>query len=153
MSPTANNPPPIPYIDINKLKLLWETKKDLIYTDETAKQTSTALQNEVEQILVRIKTKYDPKQIEMVVQYLENNQFYKVPFVLTINKTIDKEYINKMNKLIDTINNHNSITAVGTLEYLDSVAKLNTTNILCGDTNIDTNFSLITSDITDPQPL
>ena len=153
VSPTANNPPPIPYIDINKLKLLWETKKDLIYTDETAKQTSTALQNEVEQILVRIKTKYDPKQIEMVVQYLENNQFYKVPFVLTINKTIDKEYINKMNKLIDTINNHNSITAVGTLEYLDSVAKLNTTNILCGDTNIDTNFSLITSDITDPQPL
>jgi hypothetical protein len=153
VSSTANNPPPIPYIDINKLKLLWETKKDLIYTDETAKQTSVDLQTEIDQILVRIKTKYDPKQIEMVVQYLENNQFYKVPFVLTLNKTIDKEYINKMNKLIDTINNHNSITAVGTLEYLDSVAKLNTTNILCSDTNMDTNFSLITSDITDPQPL
>jgi hypothetical protein len=153
VSPTANNPPPIPYIDINKLKLLWETNKDLIYTPETAKQTSDELQTEIDQILARIKTKYDRKQIEMVVQYLENNQFYKVPFVLTTNETIDKEYINNMNKLIDTINNHNSITAVGTLEYLDSVAKLNTTNILCTDTDINTNFSLITSDITEAQEL
>jgi len=57
-----------------------------------------------------------------------------------------------MQALINLIDNHNSVTSLGTLEYLGSVANLNTTNIACVRTSL-IDFPSITIGIQEPQPL
>ena len=62
------------------------------------------------------------------------------PYINGVITTVIKD---AMEKFIEQIDNHNSVTALGTLEYLDSFAKLNTTNTLCVKTGTQ-NYSNIT---------
>ena len=50
------------------------------------------------------------------------------------------KYKTAIEKFIEQVENHNSVTPLGTLEYLDSFSKLYTTNTLCAKEG-DTNFS------------
>jgi hypothetical protein len=96
--------------------------------------------------------KYTPKKVESIVKYIKNNSFYEVvPFSLNKDK-IDDTYKKNMQDLINLIDNHNSVTSLGTIEYLDSVAKLNTTNIACVRTSLE-DFPSITIGIQEQQPL
>ena len=46
-------------------------------------------------------------------------------------------YVNEIKKFIEHTDNYNAITSIGTLDFIDRIAKFNLTNITCNH-NVDT---------------
>ena len=63
-----------------------------------------------------------------------------------ISGSISIDYKKSVEKFIEQVENHNSVTPLGTLEYLDSFSKLYLTNTLCVKPG-DQNFTNVTVDI------
>ena len=114
----ANNPPPTHYIDINKLKFLFNTFK---------KSTSDAKIFE-----------YLKAEVIKANQLIEN--FGKnLDKESTVSKIIDykptatntRKIILSIEPFIKSIDNFNAPSAVGTLDFLDSIAKYNTVDNIC----------------------
>jgi hypothetical protein len=134
-------------VNVNNTKN--KTTIEIYVIDDTYKQKMNNLIKFINDIPIY---KYTPKKVESIVKYIKNNSFYEVvPFSLNKDK-IDDTYKKNMQDLINLIDNHNSVTSLGTIEYLDSVAKLNTTNIACVRTSLE-DFPSITIGIQEQQPL
>jgi hypothetical protein len=112
ISRRANNPPPVPYVDINKLKQLFFYEKD----------NTEGLSNEI-LILAKRLSKFPTLLIELAKPLDEVMEIAKTPDQLKENSTLKS--------LIDAIDKNNAASAVGTLEFLDQIAKFNTTNHIC----------------------
>ena len=156
ISKSSNNPPPIPYIEINELKKLFYSspkndfskfikefkifleKKDggnfknppLSYFDVKNKD-GTFPQDFQENIF----SKDAVNNFEIL---LKQEDFIDVEGFISNEKfSIDgKKYLNddeilKIKKFFDLINNFNSSSAIGTLDFLDSIAKFNTVDSIC----------------------
>jgi len=142
ISPDANNPPPVPYIDINELKI---ALKKIEKQDMDAK-------NELIQNLKKIYYKINPKLFEnenenentfdqsktsSIQQFIfdKKNIFDTVFSILTkIEKEEDHlitDDIFYIKKFIESIDNNNAISAIGTLEFLDQISKYHTTQTIC----------------------
>ena len=89
------------------------------------------------------------KELDSDLNTLKQPDFYKTPFTTHMGKIVD-DYVKNMNGLIDILDNKNAITAMGTLEYLDSFAKLYTTNSICHKDK-DYKYKLITTNVSEPQ--
>jgi hypothetical protein len=110
ISKQANNPPSVIYIDINKLKYLFELyKKNNKNTGEIVEEL---------EILSKKYTEYVDEIKDIMTSSNEVNMF-KI----------------KIQSFIETISNINASTSIGTLEFTDSIAKLNTTNLVCTNSN------------------
>ena len=137
ISKKANNPPPVPYISINKLKYFYYNKN------------YEKVKEELEKIICEYKNKnpakydetcklnnYDEKKINNI---LDNETFKNLletrdNIIEEIDNKTDNEkdlYNNQLKSLFDLFNNFNSASAIGTLEFVDSLAKYNTINSIC----------------------
>jgi hypothetical protein len=140
----ANNPPPVSYVDINELKKKWNKMNDTNYGADDALTTDTTAINEIikavsEDILER-KVDQSIKDLAAKVGGFDAKTLSYNGSVLT------GGYFNLIDEFIKSIEINNSTTAIGTLEYLDSFAKLNTTDTVCSKPANDT-FTNITKSI------
>jgi hypothetical protein len=158
ISPLANNPPPIPYIDINILKMLFyntdftNNKPNNIYYDEFINEARniydmiTVTFADKLQILQNIKIiNANIKEVNgvkpSILDVFKTNVIqYMIEIKGDVNKRIS--FVNQTNfkllveEFIDMINKSNAASAVGTLEYLDQLSKFNTTKNICLKNNI-----------------
>ncbi len=117
----ANNPPPVPYVNINKLKHLIYDRDQYNFSVSTFKAELTKVIN---LLIVRKTSSY----ALYVLQRIEK---------LIGDKTqIDSTTISNIIYYLTLIHNQNMLSAVGTVEFLDQIAKLNTTNSTCVIDNI-----------------
>ncbi len=139
ISPLANNPPPIPYIDIYKLnRLIYKIKNNEKYNITRANQIITELYESIEHNFHR-KNTILITQREFYNFHLLYQLFKKTPGVIDKN-----EMFNRLGDLItfkNLIDNNNAATSIGTLEFLDLVSKYYTTNLMCKPTNTNKNIS------------
>lgn len=136
----ANNPPPTPYLDINKLKLLFYYE-DIVnkasLQDEFIKEAS----NIINKIMVEFKDKVgDLTTIKSNISKQKSifDLFNKVKDDFN---NIDKNKYNKLYKFyikefIDMVDKSNAVSAIGTLEFLDQIAKFNTIKSICNSQEI-----------------
>ena len=103
-SRTKNNPPPIPYIDLNDLQNVFNDGKDINTQKNKIKKTIESFSKNPE-----YKNLY------------QNYSYYNMDTPMQIFKSI---------KEISIIN---SASTMGTLEFFDKIAKLNTTDTICYD--------------------
>ena len=136
ISTKANNPPPIPYVNINELKKQWNVMQSAHY--DTPKDFETANSVLIERI--RENEQLNKEDIDVMIKYLEN------PKSLQYNEgSISATYTKIVNDFIEKIERTNAATAIGTLEYLNSFAALNTINTSCIDkVSTDTTEDVIT---------
>jgi hypothetical protein len=144
ISKGANNPPPTPYLDINKLKLLFyyeDIVNESTKTNEFITQANKIMQmidvefNDKVSGLKTIKSKindtliYDSFKNAITAFAAMDNQF---------KDTYNRLYKSNIKEFIEMIDKNNSVSAIGTMEFLDQIAKFNTVKTLCNSQ--DTNF-------------
>ena len=115
---TANNPPESPYVDINDLKSRIKNKN---YTDIT--NILKSLLSLLEPLNINDLHMDNISQLKEIITKIKDRSL-----VLT-----DYDTINDIIDIKDNIDNLNASSAIGTLEFLDQIVKLNSTNILCRD--------------------
>lgn len=113
-------PPPVPYIDINKLKKDWNSGEDI----------KNSLTNVLKFIKsdVYFKNSLPPEIISHINDVLTTQQIQK--------SRISKEYENIINDFITAVDNNNSASPIGTLEFIDKIAKFNSINNICSKDTI-----------------
>ena len=209
ISPGANNPPPVPYIDINELKIALiqfekehennkkieydktPDRNDVDYTedkyykisDTTRKELADNLKkiyfkikgvkfieeiqplikniaietvsnsfqlkkeedehtfNEVQtSAILQVKYGHDSKTVfEMLFEVAESmyhlydgrNFLYYINNNEVDNRNRNEKLIEYIKKFIESIDNNNAISAIGTLEFLDQISKYHTTQTIC----------------------
>ena len=148
ISRQANNPPPTPYIDINRMKQLfyYESIVTPIKRGEFIKLYNYVIGD--------IKTKYKDKVSGLLEIKIKNNRGEDVILyekmeelirALTVEKNVyelTQEQADLITKFIVMIDNSNAVSAIGTLEFLDQMAKFNTVNTVCSS-----NSPYLTNDI------
>ena len=147
----ANDPPPVPYIDINKLKTLvrhyWydictpdSTQEKNDQVDELRKQFIY----ECKSIFCRINNRYktfttndNPYQkFSRLLPYLFDDNDDKWKYTSTDQQNIEQQQ-DVLNDFINMIDNSNATSTIGTLEFMDQTAKYNRTNIICSENALD----------------
>lgn len=117
----ANNPPPVPYVNINKLKHLIYDRDQYNFSVSTFKAELTKIIN---LLIVRKTSSYALYVLQRIEKLIGDKT--------KINSAIISEIIRNLT----LIHNQNMLSAVGTVEFLDQIAKLNTTNSTCVIDNI-----------------
>jgi hypothetical protein len=124
LSRTANNPPPIPYINIKKLKQMWAICLNKVYESDNDFSDDNKKITEYLKNIDELLGKYNPMQVsEIDLQRKKMKDSYEE--IITNNK-ITGQYNTDITNLIKIIDNHNAVTAIGTVDYADSFNKLNT---------------------------
>ena len=142
ISRQANNPPPVPYMDINDLKIdvaIYKSKEEYAENKEKIikhlKRLYYKLNNRKKLIDDSAEyvdeTTFEPHQVSVILSSTEYNEIYRD------NKIFGVFDIKTIKRFIETIDNNNAVSAIGTLEFLDQIAKYNTTNTICSSNKID----------------
>ena len=153
ISRSANNPPPIPYIDINKIKYLFYNKMDVDGQFLKDKTIITAIKTELEAVNRKITDTYKDKVSDLTniilkdapKDFKEKKIMYGIGlFIQNIEGTGNQKikplqyknvYVPLLKQFIAMIDKSNAISAIGTIEFLDQLAKFNgVTNICRKDT-------------------
>jgi hypothetical protein len=142
ISKNANNPPPIPYIDINNI--LYELNHD--YNKKLFDINSRFFKEAISLIdkLEKFKDKIDEIlksdiyiNFKEVIYNIKDNQNMFID-----NNENDKLKI-KIKIFLEEINKLNAASTIGTLQYVDNISKFNTTELICSIDNIDDYNSFI----------
>jgi hypothetical protein len=156
ISQSANDPPSVPYIDINDLKYIYNFK-----INNTVKLTEYLIKalNDINKYGSKVKDLKDVlivsknlnKDLEnskvfnaiqfMINEKNNNNYFYEQGTFFDNMKKVVKEFI-------DMIDKNNAISAIGTLEFLDQLAKFNKVSNICrADFNLENAKTIETSNM------
>jgi hypothetical protein len=144
ISRIANNPPPIPYIDINIMKKLYYNPPNNSY-EQFMKEIERFFEKENDKFINPPLSNFDITDsnveifsidaINNVKTLFENNDFKDIIISLNNiknkNNNLDNYDRIRIEKFFNLINNFNASSAIGTLEFLDQLAKFNTTNSIC----------------------
>ena len=140
ISKQANNPPPIPYIDINRFKQLFYLEIMKKYGNsgeiEVEKDKIMSLISQFDKIVAEINF-FNTK----VGDLLEKDEYIntkKIMDTLLRESTKPEIILNESNRktiedFINLIDNSNAVSAIGTLEFVDQIAKFNTVNTICSN--------------------
>jgi hypothetical protein len=140
ISKQANNPPPIPYIDINRFKQLFYLEIIKKYGNSgeivVEKDKITSLISQFNKITDEINY-FNTK----VGDLLEKDEYINTKKIIdTFSRELNKSdiTINEFNRrtienFINLIDNSNAVSAIGTLEFVDQIAKFNTVNTICSN--------------------
>jgi hypothetical protein len=142
----ANDPPPVSYIDINELKKMWNKMNDTNYSGDGSNLLNADTEK-INKIIQDVSTYIADRKVEQSIKDLVTtiSGFGQKTFSYNGN-TLTGPYRDLIDEFIKSIEINNSTTAIGTLEYLDSFAKLNTTNTICSKP-ADGTFTNITEEI------
>ena len=138
ISKEANNPPSVPYIDINDLKYIYnfkinETQNLIEYLNKAIYDITKKYHSKVKDLLqIEITNKNnlnptikDMKIINAIEHIIKNeNDYFSGGKFFDNMKIVVKEFI-------DIIDKSNAISAIGTLEFLDQLAKFNKVSNIC----------------------
>ena len=137
ISKNANNPPPIPYIDTNKIK-------DMFYNTDVLKYTDNTFELECIEIINKMKsfesyenfTLSELCKSSVFVDFEKhfNNHTTESPYTLSRKSPEAATYFSlkeKIENFLEAVDNSNAASAIGTLEYVDRVSKFNTVNVIC----------------------
>jgi hypothetical protein len=149
ISRSANNPPPIPYIDINKIKYLFYNKMDVVGQFLKDKTIITAIKTELKAVIRKITDTYKDKvsDLKNIIFKQAPPTFYEKTIIYGIElfkqniegtgnqKIKPLQYKNVygplLKEFIAMIDKSNAISAIGTLEFLDQLAKFNGITNIC----------------------
>ena len=132
ISTQSNNPPPVSYIDINDLKKMWNKMNDTNYGNDNTKLTEDT--TKINEFIKAVSTYIGvaERKVEQSIKDLTKKVVAFEQKQLDYNgTTLTGPYRTLIDEFIKLIEINNSTTAIGTLEYLDSFAKLNTTDTVC----------------------
>jgi hypothetical protein len=121
-SRTANNPPPVPYVDINSLKkMLYLSNDSSFMIDDFDSQLTECIDKakEIGGIGNNIFL-----ELTKLKQHVDNIKKQSI-------QTVHSVFYEKADKIFINIDNINAATAIGTIEFLDQLAKLNTIKNSC----------------------
>jgi hypothetical protein len=138
ISRTSNNPPPVPYIDINALKTMYYNKTK--YTKSEFKTIALLFEKTIGQISI-----YEDKVAYIVgtteyknamTSIYDLRKIYQKIAPTTNTTTTDVYEFNEIlaqniEKFIQLIDKNNASSAIGTLEFVDQMAKFNSINNVC----------------------
>ena len=139
ISKEANNPPSVPYIDINDLKYIYnfkinDTTNLIKYLQQAVDDITKKYKSKVKDLLLVEITNYNNvnptiqkiKIIVNAIEYIIENQkeYFSGGNFFDNMKIVVKEFI-------DMIDKSNAISAIGTLEFLDQLAKFNKVSNIC----------------------
>ena len=143
ISKEANNPPSVPYIDINDLKYIYnfkinDTTNLIKYLQQAVDDITKKYKSKVKDLLLVEITNYNNvnptiqkiKIIVNAIKYIIENQnqnqkeYFSGGMFFDNMKIVVKEFI-------DMIDKSNAISAIGTLEFLDQLAKFNKVSNIC----------------------
>jgi hypothetical protein len=136
VSQGANNPPPVPYIDIHDIKQLFYYDLD-DQIENTKKQNFIDL---LDALITKLQNDYIDQTsngpVNKLAGIIESEEFKLLQNPLNSFKTNTEgfRYTNFkqiVSKFLALIDNNNDASAIGTLEFLDSIAKFNTTETVC----------------------
>ena len=134
ISRRANNPPPVPYLDINDLKLLLKKSSDSSWSDSTHNKQFIDI---ADRIIVQLESAppqgFNDK-LKALTVTAEFTIFKEFVDLVKDTKTSDKNYLtykSHIDKCIDMIDKSNAVSAIGTLEFVDQLAKFNTVSTVC----------------------
>lgn len=142
ISKRANNPPPIPYIDVNYFRAFIDNPNFVSAFDaknepNTVKDTLTTYLTKLDDDL-----KYFKARISTMFNATEYTAVYAIRTKTNPKTRIDKvnnikgNYIKrKVSSLLTLIDNSNAASAVGTLEFVDKICKYNSTSTICQEIN------------------
>lgn len=138
----ANNPPPTPYLDINKLKLLFYYE-DIVNNASLQDKFIEEATKIIDKILLEFKDKVgDLTTIKSNISKqksifdLFNSMKTKFSEGNIDKKTFNQLYKFYIKEFIDMIDKSNAVSAIGTLEFLDQIAKFNTIKSICNSQEI-----------------
>ena len=152
VSRLADNPPPVPYIDINHLKQIYynndseySEKYPLLWALHELKEQIEKLPKQQIQMLPLIEyitDDADKKDTKLalidalmalidvaIADYKVNNE--DADILSKARKSISSYFMNTLKEIIEAIDIHNAASTIGTLEFLDQLAKFNSVNNLC----------------------
>jgi len=124
---TANNPPPVPYIDINNLRY------ELNHYNKNSLKKDSIFINHCKNLIKRIEY-YGDKVNSLVI-----TKEYK-----TFKDIMDKDLYSSLNEnavisaiinILNEVDKINAASAMGTLQFVDVLAKYNTAEVICTDDN------------------
>jgi hypothetical protein len=145
LSQEANNPSPSPYIDITDLVTEYNTIKSIDYLDVDFDKSSkmvdvSRINMEPYQIPENILSRYDYTKYDidqklvdpllMLLSKADQEEIYKDVDNLRKVTTNDQTLFNLTN-LLNTMRNINAITTLGTLEFIDQMAKFGLNETAC----------------------
>ena len=144
ISRVANNPPPVPYIDINIMKKLYYNPPNNDYTEFIKefkrffeKDTSEKFKNPP---LSYFETDFSDKNNENIfskdavnnVETIKINDIFQNANIESGRiTTVNEDNKNIIEIFFELINKFNASSAIGTLDFLDQLAKFNTINSIC----------------------
>lgn len=164
----TNNPPPIPYVNINDLKHYWYSYKNNILSSGDKKTPDTLyieptmdINEQLRRFVSLVfsgdyKSQFE-KLYQKAIKTIDIHNDEKTSTKLSVlNHDISlykNNYVNgrkhnikitAMENIIKCIDNSNALSAIGTLEFMDQIAKFNTTNVVYNISYVESEGSKIT---------
>ena len=127
ISVNVNNPPPVPYVDINDIQIIFN-KYNNIFEYTKINEYINILKPKFDSIITLLN---DYGQTE-ASNYVTDKSTTIYIFINKNSKGAYDSVNNNVKELINYFNNYNSISSIGTLEFLDKISKFNLTNVICG---------------------
>ena len=130
LSKKANNPPPIPYINITDLQSEYQRLKNSLYEsfDPSDKKTDpTTLSDPAKDALIALRT--NPLYLSLDTSTKE--EVFKNMQLLFDSNTRINERLPYLKNILQIINNSNAATTIGTLEYTETMAKYGFNEVTC----------------------
>jgi hypothetical protein len=125
ISPYADNPPPVPYVDINMLKQVFYADRSNYYYKY---YPLLLLAHELKDILEKLPLSGFLGRIDDWIKNFESeNKFLTMESLTTVISDRKKE----LDALIHDIDVHNASSTVGTLEFLDRLTKFGAVDTMC----------------------
>ena len=115
-SRTANNPPPVAYVDINYFKQMIYSGDQATFNMEEFKKALDIRIKELEQY------NFSPGGLEVLKQ---------IKNIVNAKQTIDDKIKENIKEKLSIIDNTNATTSVGTIEFIDKISKLNSISNSC----------------------
>jgi hypothetical protein len=125
LSESANNPPPVPYIDINNL---WLEVNRVNATELFSKKSR--FYGECKKLIQKL-----PFYENKIKDFLSSDIYIR--FIETVDRIKNGEVLNafeervRVTAFLEALDKINAASAIGTLQFVDILAKFNTTKLIC----------------------
>lgn len=128
----ADNPPAVPYIDINHLKQIYYNTDSEYSQKYPILWALHELKLQIDDLKIKHSLSFYAGLKTLIESATEDYKEAPSSGVLTITRTgISKGFMANLKKMIESIDIHNAASTIGTLEFLDQLSKFNSVNNLC----------------------